>query len=204
MDEVAQWRTALEPFAELHDIFDGFERYLTPDSAKPLGVAVSGGGDSVSLLCLLHLWGRRRLEVFSVNHGLNPQGADWCEGVRKLTGRLGHGFTQLDWIGDKPVTGIQAVARQARHGLMADAARSKGIKVICLGHNRDDGIEARLMRDMGSNVSAPDIWSPSPVWPQGRGVFIFRPLLNVPRQVLRDWLTAIGVSWVDDPANDNP
>ncbi|MDC7677561.1 tRNA lysidine(34) synthetase TilS [Asticcacaulis machinosus] len=198
------WRKALQPFAELHDIFEGFERYLIKDSAKPLAVGVSGGGDSVALLCLLHLWGRRPIEVFCVDHGLNPLSMGWCAQVHSLARRLGHGFSKLDWIGDKPVSGIQAAARQARHGLLADAARGKGIEVLSLGHNRDDILEAALMRDMGSNVSAPGMWSPSPVWPQGRGVFIYRPLLNVPRKVLRDWLTAIGVGWVDDPANENP
>ncbi|WKL55873.1 tRNA lysidine(34) synthetase TilS [Asticcacaulis sp. ZE23SCel15] len=204
MDDLGSWRKALQPFAELHDIFKSFERYLIPGSAQPLGVAVSGGGDSVALLCLLHLWGKRPLEVFCVNHGLNPHSVGWCAQVEALAERLGHGFTRLDWIGDKPATGIQAAARQARHGLLADAARDKGIEVLCLGHNRDDILEASLMRDMGSSVGAPEIWAPSPVWPQGRGVFIYRPLLNVPRQMLRDWLTVIGVGWVDDPANVNP
>ncbi|WAC49562.1 tRNA lysidine(34) synthetase TilS [Asticcacaulis sp. SL142] len=204
MDDLDPWRKALQSFAELRDIFKSFERYLIPDSAKPLGVAVSGGGDSVALLCLLHLWGKRPLEVFCVDHGLNPQSAGWCAQVEALAHHLGHGFSKLDWIGDKPATGIQAAARQARHGLLAEAARGKGIEVLCLGHNRDDIREAHLMRDMGSSVGTPEMWAPSPVWPQGRGVFIYRPLLNVPRQRLRDWLTTIGVGWVDDPANDNP
>lgn len=203
MDDLKSWREALKAFTPLHDIFDGFERYLIPDSAKSLGVAVSGGGDSVALLCLLHLWGRP-LEVFCVDHGLNPLSANWCAQVEALARRLGHGFSKIDWVGDKPSTGIQAAARQARHRLLANAARARDIAVLCLGHNHDDIREARLMRQMGSSVGAPVPWSPSPVWPQGRGVFIYRPLLNVPRQVLRDWLTAIGVSWVDDPANDNP
>ncbi|GGZ29662.1 tRNA lysidine(34) synthetase TilS [Asticcacaulis endophyticus] len=204
MDDLDPWRKALQPFAELRDIFKSFERYLIPGSAQPLGVAVSGGGDSVALLCLLRLWGKRPLEVFCVDHGLNPQSVGWCAQVEALAERLGHSVTRLDWIGDKPATGIQAAARQARHGLMADAARGKDIEVLCLGHNRDDILEASLMRDMGSSVGAPEMWAPSPVWPQGRGVFIYRPLLNVPRQSLRDWLTAIGVGWVDDPANENP
>lgn len=204
MDDLKSWREALKAFTPLHDIFDGFERYLIPDSANPLGVAVSGGGDSVALLCLLHLWGRRPLEVFCVDHGLNPLSANWCAQVEALARRLGHKFSKLDWIGDKPATGIQAAARQVRHRLLANAARARGIGVLCLGHNRDDILESAWMRDMGSSVRAPMPWSPSPVWPQGRGVFIYRPLLTVPRQVLRDWLTAIEVSWVDDPANDNP
>ena len=44
-------------------------------------------------------------------------------------------------------------------------------------------------------------WAPSPAWPQGRGVFLLRPLLATPREALRAWLRARSLSWLEDPAN---
>ncbi|ESQ75548.1 tRNA lysidine(34) synthetase TilS [Asticcacaulis sp. AC402] len=169
-----------------------------------LGVAVSGGGDSVALLYLLAEWGRRPLHVFHVNHGIHPDSGQWAHSVAVHADRLGLAFTGLAWTGDKPATGLSAAARTARHALLADAARAAGIRVLCLAHTADDIAEAAYMRDLGSNVGSPQTWSPSPAWPQGRGVFLCRPLLGHSRAGLRDFLRARNLTWIDDPANDNP
>lgn len=169
-----------------------------------MGVAVSGGGDSLALLHALALWGRRPLEVFCVDHRINPASASWTARVAETAAHLGAGFTPLSWDAHKPANGLAAAARTARHRLLARAARTKGCRVLCLGHTGDDVLEAAAMRAAGSNVSAPQLWSPSPVWPEGRGQFLFRPLLTVRRAALRDWLAAAGLDWIDDPANDNP
>ncbi|MFT4091702.1 MAG: tRNA lysidine(34) synthetase TilS [Asticcacaulis sp.] len=189
------------------DVWAGFLDGLTPldtPSQRPLGVMVSGGGDSLALLHFLWAWGQRPLEVFCVDHGLNPQSAVWTQKVADICGELGVGFTALKWAGEKPAQGIQAAARQARHSLINEAARTKNIQILCLGHNADDGREAALMRDMGSSVGSPKPWGPSPLWPEGRGLFYLRPLIGICRARLRQWLDHAGIGYVDDPANDNP
>ena len=60
------------------------------------------------------------------------------------------------------------------------------------------------MRARGSTLGRLRDWSPSPAWPEGRGLMLLRPLLDVGRAELRDWLTARGQGWIDDPANDDP
>jgi len=174
------------------------------DGDGPLGVAVSGGGDSIALLHRLAEWGRRPLHVFCVDHGLNADSGAWTRGVADHARGLGADFTALPWVGAKPASGLSAAARSARHALLADAARAAGVRVLCLAHTRDDVAEAAWMRGQGSNVSAPVEWAPSPVWPQGRGVFLFRPLLDQGRDGLRQYLRARGIGWIDDPANANP
>ena len=174
------------------------------DGEGPLGVAVSGGGDSLALLYRLAEWGRRPLHVFCVDHGINPASAGWTEVVADHARRTGADFTALAWTGAKPATGMSAAARAARHALLADAARKAGVRVLCLAHTFDDRLEAAWMREQGSNVTLPAEWGPSPAWPQGRGIFLLRPLLGHRRTSLRDELKARGIAWIDDPANANP
>lgn len=60
------------------------------------------------------------------------------------------------------------------------------------------------MRSQGSTLGRLRDWSPSPAWPQGRGLMLLRPMLDVGRDELRDWLAEQGRDWIDDPANDDP
>ncbi|MDG2520912.1 tRNA lysidine(34) synthetase TilS [Caulobacter segnis] len=182
------------------------DRRLLSSSQAPLAVGLSGGGDSLALLLIADQWARahgRRLLVLTVDHGLNPLSAEWTARCGRIAGELGWDFRALAWTGDKPTTGLPAAARRARHALLADAARKEGAKVILLGHTADDLAEGAAMRDEGSSVSDPREWSPSPAWPQGRGVFLLRPMLGLRRAQIRDWLRAQGRDWIDDPANED-
>ena len=171
-----------------------------------MAVALSGGGDSLAMLLTAADWARgagRALVVLTVDHGLRPESAGWTTDCAAAAGRLGLAFRALAWTGEKPKTGLPAAARAARHALLADAAREAGARVILLGHTADDVLEARLMRQAGSSTPEPREWSPSPAWPQGRGLFLLRPLLSVRRAEIRAWLSARGESWIDDPANED-
>jgi len=195
-------RTALPVTAFIQDKFSQFAARLDGDG--PIGVAVSGGGDSVALLYALAAWNQRPLEVFCVDHGLNPLSAQWTQSVAGHAARVGAGFTALHWTGEKPQTGLSAAARLARHRLLAEAARQKGVAVLCLAQTADDIAEAVAMQAQGSNVGVPRMWSPSPVWPEGRGIFLYRPFLDVRREALRGYLRGLAVNWIEDPANDSP
>ena len=188
----------------LKDDFVLFDHYLDGRADHPVGVAISGGGDSVALLYRLAEWGRRPLHVFCVDHGINPLSGQWTDSAARHAEAAGADFTALRWSGEKPVTGLAAAARTARHALLAEAARQADIRVLCLAHTADDIAEARLMRAQGSSVGAPAVWSPSPAWPQGRDIFLFRPLLRQRRDDLRAWLRGRNIGWIEDPANDNP
>ncbi|HEX3701612.1 MAG TPA: tRNA lysidine(34) synthetase TilS [Phenylobacterium sp.] len=174
---------------------------------RPLAVAVSGGGDSTALALTAARWARaagRPLLVLSLDHGLNAQSGAWMEACADLAARLGADFRPLSWAGDKPTRGLPAAARAARHRLLAEAACEAGARVILMGHTADDVLEARSMRAAGSTTPEPRAWSPSPAWPEGRGVFLLRPLLGLRRAEVRGWLQAQGERWIEDPANDDP
>lgn len=182
------------------------ERRLDATSRAPVAVAFSGGGDSLALLLAAHTFAQRSgrpLVALHVDHGLQPASAAWADDAERAAGRLGARFVRLAWIADKPDAGVPAAARAARHRLIADAARRLGAPVVLLGHTLDDQLENALMRGAGVRVGVLGEWSPSPVWPEGRGLFLCRPLLNLRRAELRAWLAEEGLTWLDDPANDD-
>jgi tRNA(Ile)-lysidine synthase len=183
------------------------DRRLSRVSARPVAVALSGGGDSVALLLAAHAWARRAgrpLLALTVDHGLQAQSAAWTAACAARAQALGVGFRALGWDGEKPAHGLPAAAREARHALLADAARAAGAAVILIGHTADDSLEARAMRRAGSSTPEPRDWTPSPAWPQGRGLFLLRPLLGVRRAEIRRWLEALGETWIEDPVNLDP
>lgn len=60
------------------------------------------------------------------------------------------------------------------------------------------------MRAAGSTLGRLRDWSPSPAWPEGRGLMVLRPMLGAGRAEVRDWLAGQGADWIDDPANEDP
>lgn len=179
---------------------------MTHDPA-PVAVAVSGGGDSVALLHLSRAWAQRhgrRLDVLHVDHGLRPESTVWRDRVRDLAGRLGASFHHARWEGPRPDAGLPAAARAARHARLADMARRVGARVILTGHTADDVAEGHWMRAEGSTLGSLSDWSPSPAWPEGRGLMMFRPLIAERRVDLRVWLEEHGEGWIEDPANADP
>ncbi|HEX2558584.1 MAG TPA: tRNA lysidine(34) synthetase TilS [Phenylobacterium sp.] len=179
-------------------------RRLRADTRTPIAVAFSGGGDSLALLLSAHTWALangRRLIALHVDHGLQPEGPAWAARCAETAARLGVAFQALAWRGEKPARGLPAAARLARHRLLAEAAREAGARVILLGHTADDLSETLAMRAEGSTTPLAREWGPSPVWPEGRDVFLLRPLLAVGRAEIRGWLAARGETWIEDPAN---
>lgn len=170
----------------------------------PIGIALSGGGDSLALLSLVTDWARvarRRVVAITVDHGLNPESERWNQLCEAAARRSGAAWILCRWDGSKPSAGLPAAARRARHALIADAARSAGARVVLMGHSADDIAEGDWMRARGSTLGRLREWSPSPVWPEGRGLMLLRPLLVERRGGLRQHLRDRGVDWIEDPAN---
>ena len=185
----------------------GLQRLDAADQ-PPIAVALSGGGDSLALLHLAKAWADRAgrsLIALTVDHGLQADSAAWSRFAAERAGCLGVPHRTLPWLGDKPGAGLPAAARAARHALLAEAARLVGCsRHPSLVYTADDLMETEIMRRMGASAPSPRLWSPSPAWPQGRGVFLLRPLLCHRRAELRGWLSSFGETWIDDPANDDP
>jgi len=130
-------------FYALMDRLGGFETYPT------IAVAVSGGADSMALVILADRWARQRrgkVVALTVDHGLRAGSrAEAQESHRRLSSR-GIECRLLVWRGDKPRTGIQAAARDARYRLMAQWCRRHGVLHLLVAHHREDQAETVLHR----------------------------------------------------------
>lgn len=173
-----------------------------------IGLAYSGGGDSHALLVLAASWAakrRVRLHAVTVDHGLRPESGAEADAAGREAQRVGAHAVRLSWTGDKPARGIQAAARQARHTLLSEYCRKTGIAVVLFAHTADDQAETVWMRLQAGgdwrSCAAMGERDSAPVWPEGRGLTVLRPLLDERRSTLRAFLKAQGESWIEDPSN---
>nr|WP_272211821.1 tRNA lysidine(34) synthetase TilS [Marinicella sp. W31]MDC2877708.1 tRNA lysidine(34) synthetase TilS [Marinicella sp. W31] len=170
-------------------------------------VAVSGGGDSIGLLAALDVArlvsGRSdvRLSAVTVNHGLRAEAADeaaWVSGGCALRG-IAH--ETVLWDAPKPLSGLMAAARHARYRLLCGEAERCGADVIAVAHTLDDQAETFAMRRARS-ASALATGMAEKTLIEGR-MWVVRPFLQVGRGAIRRFLQAHGLSWIDDPSNDD-
>ncbi|WP_074221721.1 tRNA lysidine(34) synthetase TilS [Rhodovulum sp. ES.010] len=170
----------------------------------PLGVAVSGGGDSVALL--LAAAGRAAdggppVHAVTVDHGLRAEAPGEARFVADLCAGLGVPHATLRWQGWDGRGNLQDAARRARQALIADWAHARGIGRVALGHTRDDQAETVLMRlARGAGLDGLSAMAPDR---QAGGLTWLRPFLDLSRADLRAYLTARGQRWIDDPTNED-
>lgn len=179
---------------------------FAPVAAEPaLGLAVSGGADSLALMLLAARWaGRRpvRLVVYTLDHGLRPEAAGEAAMVVREAQRLGLDVRALRWDGEKPGTGIQAAARQARYRLIGAAMAADNVRVLATAHHTRDQAETVLMRlAHGSGLGG---LAGMRVFSEVEGIALFRPLLALPPALLRQIVAEAGLHPAEDPGNADP
>lgn len=167
-----------------------------------VGVAVSGGSDSMALLLLMAHWAREHgatLRAVTVDHGLRPEAAEEAGQVAALCKARGLAHDILRWGGWDGRGNLQAAAREARYRLIADWAGKTGVRAVCLGHTRDDQAETFLMR-LARKAGSDGLRAMDEDYRRD-GMRFVRPVLDVGRAELRAFLDRRGVAWVDDPSN---
>lgn len=173
---------------------------------EPVAVATSGGADSLALALLLAAGWPAQVHPLIVDHGLRPGSADEAQQAARWLTAAGLRPTVLAWTGPKPVSGLQAAARQARYALLGNWCRNAGVKMLATAHHSDDQAETVAMR--AARRSGPyglrGMDAVLPLWPGADAPLLVRPLLDVPGAALRDWLARRGQPWIEDPSNRDP
>lgn len=198
-DAAADRPVGAEAFAAAMERLGGFE----PRPAVAVGV--SGGADSLALVLLLRDWAAARggsVLALTIDHRLRPESGAEAEQVAAWMAQRGVAHAVIPWIGEKPASGIQDGAREARRRLLAERCRDEGLLHLALAHHRDDQAETVLLRL--ARGSGPDGLAGMPAIRYEGAVRVIRPLLALPHSRLVATCLAAGQPWLEDPSNLNP
>ena len=166
-------------------------------------VGLSGGPDSV---CLLHLLDRLKdefkltLHAVYVNHNLRPEETPGeIEFCKRLCTELGVGLTvkSIDVMSYAKGRGLnkQEAARDLRYAAFDEAAYGSNAGKIALAHNADDQVETMFMRILRGAGRRGLSGIPAK---RGR---IVRPLIEIERKDIEEFLAAENLPWVVDSSN---
>ncbi|MFL6450127.1 MAG: tRNA lysidine(34) synthetase TilS [Bryobacteraceae bacterium] len=183
----------------LDRVVQTINRYSMLEEGDRIGVAVSGGADSVFLLYALRALASDRkftLSVLHVNHQIRGKESDADEQfVRNLAGQLDLPFVSMR--GRVGPGNLEQEARNVRRRLFEEAKRELGLSKIALGHSRTDQAETVLFRMLrGSGICG---LSAIPPIRQST----IRPLLAISRTEIREALSESGLLWREDTSNQN-
>nr|WP_318248317.1 tRNA lysidine(34) synthetase TilS [Novosphingobium percolationis] len=174
---------------------------LRPEGRARLGLAVSGGPDSVALLLLMHEVAPHDFAVATVDHGLRPESAHEAGAVAALCAARAIPHTTLT-LALAPGTGVQERARAARYAALGDWAGREGLAALVVAHHADDQAETLAMRlNRGAGVRGLAGMRPRTMTPGHPHLPLLRPLLGWRRAELADVIAQAGIEAADDPSN---
>ena len=164
-----------------------------------LGLAVSGGPDSLALLLLANAAFAGRVEAATVDHGLRSENADEAAEVAHICREMGveHRVLRVEVAAGN----LQAEARIARYTALAEWLEERKLAALATAHHGDDQAETLLLRlNRGSGVAGLAGVRARGIVP-GTAIPLLRPLLGWRRGELADIVAAAGAEPAQDPSN---
>lgn len=174
-------------------------------------VGVSGGADSVALVCgLVNLCEPRQIEVVAahLNHQLRGDAsaadADWG---RRLCASLNVPLIvesiDVRRCAEKSGRGIEEAARNARYEFLTQCAISQHCSWVLVAHTADDQVET-ILHHILRGTGLDGLRGMPRTRPLAEGITLARPLLGVSRAEIEGYLRSIGQEWRDDVTNRDP
>lgn len=171
---------------------------------EALGLAVSGGPDSLALLVLAQQVMPTAIKVATVDHGLRPEAAEEAAFVADVCADLGVPHETLAIVLE-PGGNVQARAREARYAALGAWAAREGLRFVATAHHADDIAETLLMRlNRASGIRGLGAMRERALMPGRTDIMLIRPLLTVPRSELQTVVDRAGLEAVADPSNEDP
>ncbi|GAA4713363.1 tRNA lysidine(34) synthetase TilS [Sphingomonas lutea] len=174
---------------------------LCPQAAR-IGIAVSGGADSLALLLLAASVRSGQVEAATVDHALRPESRGEAKMVSTVCAELGvpHRVLTAQWD-TTPQSALQERARHERYRLLGLWGAERGLDAILAAHHLDDQAETFLMRLVrGAGVRGLAGIRPSATIPGGN-LPLLRPLIGWRRNELEEICNQAGLSPAIDPGN---
>lgn len=145
--------------------------------------------------------------AFIIDHALRDGSNEEVAAAAGYARSFGYVVQTDRWEHDGVSSAIQARARDYRYSALGRLCRNAGIKHLITAHSADDQAETlmmRLDRQTGwRGLAGMPKEAYAPIWPALADVTLHRPYLNVSRRELRDFNGARGLSFIDDPSNEN-
>jgi len=171
-------------------------------ATRPVVVACSGGADSLALLAgTVFEAGKVAVPVVgvTVDHGLQEGSAEQAAHVVEQMATLGADETMTVRVHvEARGRGPEAAAREARYAVLEEVAERTGAAPVLLGHTLDDQAETVLL-GLARGSGGRSIAGMRRAFPP-----FSRPLLVLTRAQTEQACRAQGITWWDDPHNDDP
>jgi len=188
---------------------DAVARALAASLTRPgrVAVALSGGRDSVALLCAVAALPEARARdpiAIHVHHGLSARADAWqasCEALcQRLRVPLAARRVSVDPADPE---GMEAAARRARYAALSAAAVEAKAAVVLLAHHQDDQAETLLLQ-LARGAGPHGLAGMAEARTDEGGLIWLRPLLRLPRSAIDAWVRSRGLAFVDDDSNALP
>ena len=189
------------------DIPASFERAvlsaMTGACGVPAGsrviVAVSGGADSVALLAALTAAGYDCTAAHCNFHLRGAESQRDMHHVEALCETLGVDLSikHFDVAAHTAATGrsVEMACRELRYAWFTDLLERSHARAIAVGHHREDQAETFVLNlSRGTGLTGL-------TGMRARNGLVVRPMLEMSRQQIEDYLHARGLAWVDDSTN---
>ncbi|MGB9808074.1 MAG: tRNA lysidine(34) synthetase TilS [Thermosulfidibacteraceae bacterium] len=178
------------------------ERFGLIEKGDRIITAVSGGPDSVALLLSLYELREKigfELALCHFRHGVRPNDFRDVEFTRDLASKFNLPF----FLGEGDASSfakergmsLEEACRFLRYSYFEELLKREGYDKVALGHTLSDNVETFFMRILkGSSLSGLKGIPPK------RGFYI-RPLIEVTREDVLDFLKEVGVNFIVDETN---
>ena len=180
----------IKQYIEKEDLFSSGSKIL---------IALSGGADSVALLCILHAAGYP-CEAAHCNFHLRGEESNRDEQfVRQLCKKYGIHLHTIDfdttrYAAEKHIS-IEMAARELRYNWFEEIRNQCRADVVAIAHHQDDSVETILL----NLIRGTGITGLLGIRP--RNGVIVRPLLCINREEIMRYLQSIGQDYVTDSTN---
>ena len=179
---------------------------LGPYEKNPhLAVAVSGGSDSLCLAILAKKWANTKggkITALNIDHGLRKGSGQESKKTLKLLKKQKIFSQCFKWkLSKKPKNSIQEKAREFRYNFFEEWCYKKNIKYLLVAHHFEDQKETFIMR-LNSNSNIYGLACMPKVLLK-KGIKILRPLLDLKKKDIIDYLKEKKINWIEDPSNNS-
>lgn len=172
---------------------------------KAIAIAVSGGIDSLALTFLLHefcLKNNVKLLAITIDHKMRQGSSQEALQLHKLLqkNKIIHQVLTLE-TKKVPKKNVEANLREARYEMLYEHCSKNKIEHLFLGHHLGDVAENFLIRLFrGSQLDGLSVMQEISQYKQ---IKLCRPLLDVKKDDLKNFLQDKKIKWFEDESNDD-